>query len=54
MKRREHLTTEGLQKIVSIKAVLNKGLSDDLKAAFPNIVPAIRPQVTSQIILDPN
>jgi hypothetical protein len=53
MNHREHLTTEGLQKIVSIKAVLNKGLSDKLKVSFPNIVPAIRPQVTSQRILDP-
>ena len=53
MNHREHLTTEGLQKIVSIKAVLNKGLLDKLKVSFPNIVPAIRPQVTSQRIIDP-
>ena len=53
MKGREHLTMEGLQKIVSIKAVLNKGLPDNLKAAFSGIVPAIRPQVMSKIILNP-
>ena len=53
MKGREHLTMEGLQKIVSIKAVLNKGLPDNLKAAFSDIVPAIRPQVMSKIILNP-
>jgi hypothetical protein len=53
MNRREHLTMEGLQKIVSIKAVLNKGLLDNLKVAFPDLVPAIRPQASSQIILNP-
>jgi len=53
MKGREHLTEKGLKKIVSIKAVLNKGLPNNLKAAFPDIVPSIRPKVTSQIILDP-
>lgn len=53
MEGKEHLTMEGLQKIVSIKAVLNKGLPENLKAAFPETVPTIRPKVTSQIILDP-
>ena len=54
MKGREHLTLEGVQKIVSIKAVLNKGLPDNLKTAFPDIVPSLRPQVISQKILNPN
>lgn len=54
MKGREHLTMEGLQKILSIKAALNKGLPYNLKTAFPDIVKAIRPQVTSQIITDSN
>jgi hypothetical protein len=54
MKCKEHLTVEGLQKIVSIKAVLNKGLSEDLKAAFPDIVPSRRPQASNIIIPDPN
>jgi hypothetical protein len=51
---KEHLTVEGLQKIVSIKAVLNKGLPQNLQAAFPEVVSAIRPIVTSQRILDPH
>lgn len=59
MKRKEHLTNEGmrsLQKIVSLKSVFfnNKGLSNDLKSAFPQIVPAIRPPVKSKKIMDPN
>lgn len=54
IKRKEHLTLEGVKKIVSIKAVFNNGLADDLIALFPNIVPAIRPLVPSSIIIDPN
>lgn len=54
MKCKEHLTNEGLQKIVSIKYVLNQGLSNYLNSAFPLIVPAIRPQVKSNKIMDPN
>jgi hypothetical protein len=38
--RKEHLTIEGLHKIVAIKATMNNnGLSDDLKAAFSNTLP---------------
>src|ERR1700722_5721232 len=48
MKRKEPLTKEGLHKIVSIKSVLN------LKSAFPQIVPAIRPPVKSKQNMDPN
>lgn len=53
MKGREHLTMEGLQKIVSIKAVLNKGLPENLKAAFSNVVPTIRPKVYNKLIPNP-
>lgn len=53
VERKEHLTPEGLQKIVSIRAALNKGLSEDLRAAFPDVVPSIRPQVQNIIIPDP-
>ena len=35
MKRGEHLTFEGLQKIINIRASLNKGLTPSLKEAFP-------------------
>ena len=52
--QKKHLNSEGLNKIVSIKAVSNKGWSDKLRALFPQIVPALRPTVKSQIIPDPN
>jgi hypothetical protein len=43
MKLGAHLTSEGLAKIVSIKASMNKGLSDKLKPYFTNITPVDRP-----------
>nr|ATI20525.1 hypothetical protein [Juglanconis juglandina] len=39
------LNKEGLQEIVSYKAVLNRGLSTALKSAFPDTVPYIRPKI---------
>lgn len=42
MQRGEHLTVEGLQSIVNIRASLNKGLSPALLEAFPNSVPVSR------------
>jgi hypothetical protein len=51
---KEHLTTEGLQKIVNLVASINNGLSDALKEAFPNTKPVQRPLVTNQEIKDPH
>jgi hypothetical protein len=48
MKQKEHLTQEGLEKIVSIKASVNLGLPDSLKAVFPNIKPVSRPKIDKQ------
>lgn len=42
MQRGEHLTVEGLQSIVNIRASLNKGLKPALQEAFPNSVPVPR------------
>ena len=39
MKNREHLTHEGLRKIVALKASMNRGLTEELVKAFPNILP---------------
>lgn len=50
----EHLTMEGLNKIVAIKAAMNLGLSPNLKEAFPSIVPAIAPEFVRSGIIDPN
>jgi LAGLIDADG DNA endonuclease family protein/ATP synthase A subunit len=49
---REHLTKEGLLKLVSLKASLNKGLSDKLKSEFSGVIPAERPKVFPSKILD--
>jgi len=43
--RKEHLTHEGIEKFVSIKASMNNGQSDILKEAFPNILPVLIPEV---------
>jgi hypothetical protein len=40
---KEHLTPEGLLKIIAIRASINNGLSESLKEAFPSIIPVIRP-----------
>jgi hypothetical protein len=48
MNRKEHLTTEGLNKIVNIKASMNRGLSgfsNVLTESFPNVTPVERPVV---------
>jgi hypothetical protein len=47
--KKEHLTLEGLHKIVAIRAFLNRGLSPELKAAFPEITPTGRPLVTTNL-----
>jgi hypothetical protein len=42
IKQKEHLTQVGFEKILALKSNLNRGLPDDLKSAFPNIVPVAR------------
>jgi hypothetical protein len=49
----EHLTPEGIIKIVSIKASINNGLSGDLNQAFTGIIPVKRPIVQTSLI-DPH
>lgn len=51
---KDHLTIEGLEKIVSIKAAINKGLSQELIEFFPGIIPAKRPLIVTSNIPDPN
>lgn len=54
MNAKVHLTSEGLQEIVSIKASMNKGLSKELAEAFPNTVCLSRPLVEGQKVQDPS
>ncbi|ABU49446.1 hypothetical protein SNOGp09 (mitochondrion) [Parastagonospora nodorum SN15] len=49
-----HLTLEGLEKIVNIKASMNLGLSDMLISEFPGYVPVERPVINNDnVILNP-
>ena len=54
IKQKQHLVKEGLYKILSLKASLNKGLSDELNTAFPDIVPFARPKVITPKLKDKN
>lgn len=49
-----HLTENGLQQIINLKASINLGLSDLLKSNFPKYNPVARPIINSTKILDPN
>lgn len=42
--QKEHLTMVGLRKIVSIRASMNKGLTETLLECFPDITPLGRPE----------
>jgi hypothetical protein len=53
MINKEHLTIEGIQKIVNLRASINLGSSDSLKEAFPNTVPVERPVMEDIAIEDP-
>ena len=52
--RKDHLSVNGLQEIVNLKASLNLGATPKLKAYFPNTVAVPRPQISFKGILDPN
>jgi hypothetical protein len=55
MKEGRHLTLEGLNRIVSIKATLNdRKLSNALSLAFPDIEPNLRPESSLRNIQDLN
>jgi len=45
IKNKEHLSIDGLLKLVGIKATLNWGLSDKFKEIFPTVKAAVRPSV---------
>ena len=46
-------TLDGIQDIVNLKASLNLGLSQQLKEAFPQTIPAIKPLIITQEIPHP-
>ena len=46
---KQHLTMDGLLKLIALKASSNWGLNQNLKEAFPNIVPISRTQTDNKI-----
>jgi hypothetical protein len=53
IKNKSHLTEKGLTSIIGIKALLNRGLNEELKINFPKNIPVERPVVVNQAITDP-
>jgi LAGLIDADG endonuclease len=56
MENRAHLTIEGFNKIIAIKASMNLGLSESLKSYttnFKEFIPVERAQIETEIISDP-
>lgn len=54
LKDKEQATMVGLQKIINMRASMNKGLSDNLKIVFPNTKPIARPTINFEGIPHPN
>jgi hypothetical protein len=54
MKNKEHLTIDGLHKIINIKASMNLGISKIIKYEFSNIAPIERPIILTKNIPDSN
>ena len=50
MKDKKHLTFDGLQEILNIRASINLGLPEVLKTEFPKTIPEPRPLVKNQRI----
>jgi len=53
IKQKQHLTPEGFEQILALKYNLNKGLPEELKLAFPNVVAVPRPVFEFNGIPDP-
>jgi len=53
IRRKKHLTPEGINEIVSCKAIMNKGLTSTLEEAFLDITPKERPVITYSGNLSP-
>jgi hypothetical protein len=53
IKNKKHLTIEGIQKIVNLRASVNLGGTESLKEAFPNTVPVQRPVIEDIALDDP-
>jgi hypothetical protein len=52
MKDKLHLTEEGLQEIINLKASMNNGVTEELLAEFPSTTPVERPLVKESVVTD--
>jgi len=53
MENKAHLTIEGFNKIIHIKAAINLGLSESFKSEFTNVIPVDRALIQTEVIPDP-
>lgn len=53
IKNKEHLTQEGFKKVLSIRASMNLGLSDELKFSFPDVKLISKPLPSNNITVNP-
>jgi hypothetical protein len=51
---KEHLTDDGFKEILGIRASMNLGLSKELKIAFPDVTPVLRPLFINPEVIDSN
>jgi hypothetical protein len=51
--RKEHLDIKGKKKIISIRASMNKGLTDKLIKFFPEIIKIDKPSIKNKEIMNP-
>jgi hypothetical protein len=54
MNNKDHLSVEGLHKLINMKASMNLGLSDLLKSEFNKFTPVERPIINTESIPDSN
>ena len=45
LKEKKHLSLQGLQQVINIRASMNRGLTSSLKWSFPETTPQMRPDV---------
>jgi hypothetical protein len=51
--KKEHLEINGIKKIVSIRASMNRGLTTNLINFFPDIIHIDKPSIKNKEIIDP-
>lgn len=54
IKKKEHLTTEGVSKIANIRASKNGGAPDSFKVVFAHITPVTRVEIKPTIFQNPS